>query len=381
MGPRLSRNVKVLSAVSLLQDAASEMLYPILPLFVTGVLGAPPVVLGLIEGVADATSAALKVVSGRMSDGRRKRPFIAAGYGLSALAKPAIGLASGWGLVLGARFVDRFGKGVRTSPRDALIAADSAEGSRGAAFGFHRAADSAGAVIGPLAGLALYRAMDGQLRPLFFAAFIPAFIAVVLVGAVRESAPPVARVRDEAQAPLGRGFWSVVAFVGVFGLVNFSDALVLLRASELGLGTEGLVLAYALYNVAYAALSYPAGRVSDRLGSRRVFGVGMLVFSLSYGGLGLISDAKGVWLLLPVYGAFTALTDGVGKAWVAAHLPAGSLGKGIGIFHGVSGGASLVAGLWAGAAWGPDGALPLKVSASVALLLAVVLMLRPPRSL
>src|SRR3954463_15847040 len=186
---RIPRNVRVLSAVSFFQDAASEMLYPVLPLFLTGVLGAPPSVLGLIEGVAEGTASVGKAVSGRLADRFRRRPLVALGYGISSLSKPLIGLAQGWGLVLGARFFDRVGKGVRTSPRDALIAAETTPEIRGRAFGLHRAADTAGAVLGPLLGLALYEALDHQLRPLFLFAAIPAFISVGLIALVREHRP------------------------------------------------------------------------------------------------------------------------------------------------------------------------------------------------
>src|SRR5215218_5668789 len=165
------------------------MLYPVMPLFVTGVLGAPPSVLGLIEGVAEGTASLGKAISGRLADRFRRRPLIALGYGISSLAKPAIGLAQGWGVVLGARFTDRVGKGVRTSPRDALIAGDTPPDQRGRAFGFHRAADTAGAVLGPLLGLGLYEALDHELRPLFLIAFVPAAISVALIAFVRERPP------------------------------------------------------------------------------------------------------------------------------------------------------------------------------------------------
>src|SRR4051794_17187730 len=202
LGAKVPRNVKVLSAVSFFQDAASELLYPVLPLFVTGVLGAPPSALGLIEGVAEGTASGAKAVSGRLADRRRRRPLVAAGYGISSLAKPLIGLATGWGLVLVARFVDRLGKGLRTSPRDALIAADTPPELRGRAFGFHRAADTAGAVVGPLLGLGLYEALDHRLRLLFFIAAGPAMISVALVWLVRERpGPGVSEVAGEAPPP------------------------------------------------------------------------------------------------------------------------------------------------------------------------------------
>ena len=178
----LSHNVHVLSGVSFFQDAASEMLYPVLPLFITGVLGAPPAVVGLIEGLAEGTASILKAVSGRLADRWRRKPLIAAGYSLSSVSKLLIGFAYAWPLVLVARVADRTGKGIRGAPRDALIADDTPQADRGRAFGFHRAADTFGAVVGPLIGLALYYALDQEMRPLFFVAFIPAAISVGLIG-------------------------------------------------------------------------------------------------------------------------------------------------------------------------------------------------------
>src|SRR4051812_41645226 len=191
----LPRNVRVLSLVSLLQDAASELVYPVVPLFVTGVLGAPPSVLGLIEGVAEATASVGKAVSGRLADRHRRKPLIALGYGVSTIAKPLTGLALAWPFALFARFIDRVGKGIRTSPRDALLVADTPPAIRGRAFGFHRAADTAGAIVGPLLGLALYEAFDHRLRPLFFVATVPAAISVGFVGRVHEHAPTRERRR------------------------------------------------------------------------------------------------------------------------------------------------------------------------------------------
>jgi MFS family permease len=287
-GGRLGRNVVVLSWVSFFQDAASELLYPAMPLFVTGVLGAPPAVVGLIEGVAEGTASVMKAVSGRLADTRRRRPLVAWGYGVSSVSKLLIGLATAWPVVLVARFVDRFGKGLRTSPRDAIIATETPPARRGQAFGFHRTLDTAGAIVGPLAGLGLYELLGHQLRPLFFVAFVPAAVSVALVGLVRERPTTAAAPRrpgaDHARLPAP--FWRVVGFLTLFGLVNFPDALLLLRAQELGLGFVGVVGAYALYNTSYAALSYPAGVVSDRLPRRLVFATGLGIFAVAYLGLG-----------------------------------------------------------------------------------------------
>ena len=368
--PRLPRNVVVLSWVSFFQDMASELLYPVVPLFLTLTLGAPASVVGLIEGVAEGTAAVGKGVSGRLADRFRRRPLIAAGYGISSAAKPLIGLATGWPLVLFARFVDRVGKGLRTSPRDALIAAETTPAIRGRAFGFHRAADTAGAVIGPLLGLALYEALDHRLRPLFFIAAVPAAVSLV-----REHPPP-----PDAAPPLlvplralPRRYRRVVAFLALFGLANFSDALLILRAHDLGLGFVGVVGAYALYNTVYAALSYPAGVVSDRVPRHAVFAVGLAAFAIAYVVLGVADSPGWVWPALTVYGAYTALTDSVSRAWVADLLPREALGTGLGLYQALAGACALIAGVWAGLAWGADGSTPLLISGIAVAVLAVAL--------
>ncbi len=376
----------MVSAVSFAQDTASEMLYPILPLFVVGTLAAPPVALGFIEGVAEATSAAAKLGSGRLADRHRRRPVIATGYALSALAKPAIGLATAWPGVLAGRFADRIGKGIRTPARDALIADETSTSSRGRAFGFHRAADTAGAVVGPLLGLGLYHLIGQRLRPLFLLAFVPALVSVLLVFFVRERPRPV-RPRPRTSGPwssrarlaaheLGRSYWHALVPLALFSCVNFTDALVLLRASELGVGVAGVVLVYVLYNLVYAALSYPAGRWSDRHSRSRIFALGLVVFAAAYTGLGLVDSAAWVWVLLPAYGAFTALTDGVGRAWIADLLPPERRGSGLGVLSAVTGLGAVVAGVWAGLAWGHDGAAPFLIAGPAAAGVALWLLVR-----
>lgn len=375
----MPRNVVVLSWVSFFQDTASEMLYPVFPLFVTGTLGAPPAVLGLIEGVAEATASIGKAISGRLADRMRRRPLIALGYGISSASKPLIGLAGAWPLALAGRFADRAGKGLRTSPRDALLAADAPPEIRGRAFGLHRAADSAGAVLGPLLGLAVYQALDERLRPLFLIAAVPAAISVALIALVRERpnpgpGPVAGPAAPTSAGALPRRYWRLVAVLGVFSLVNFSDALLILRAEELGIGFASIICAYALYNAVYAALSLPAGALSDRVPRRLVYATGLIAFSVAYLGLGAADDGWWVWILFPVYGAYTALTDGVGKAWVVDVLPSELLGTGLGFFQGISGGCVLIASLWAGLMWGGDGRVPLLVSGAAVAAIAGLLL-------
>jgi MFS family permease len=375
----LPPNVVVLSWVSFFQDAASELLYPVFPLFITVTLGAPVAALGLIEGVAEATASVGKALAGRLADRVRRRPLIAVGYGISSLAKPLIGLAMAWPFAMFGRFVDRVGKGIRTSPRDALLVADTPPEILGRAFGFHRAADTAGAVVGPLLGLALYELLDHALRPLFFVAAIPAAISVALIALVRErpaaSARGAGRQREAIPlAALPRRYWRLVVVLAVFGLMNFSDALLILRAKDLGLSFAAIILVYALYNLSYAALSLPAGIASDRHPRRVVYAAGLLVFAIAYLGLGLAAAPGWVWVLLPVYGAYTALTDGVGKAWVADLLPSHAMGTGLGFFQGITGGCALIASVWAGLAWNGDGRLPLQISGIAVGVLALVLL-------
>lgn len=371
----LSRNVYVVSAVSFCQDTASEILYPVLPFFVTGVLGAPPAVLGLIEGLADGAASAMKAVSGRLADLGRRRPLVAAGYGVSAAGKLVLALAVAWPLVLVSRFTDRIGKGLRGPPRDAIIADETTPTNRGRAFGFHRAADTAGAVCGPLIGLGLYEMVGQRFRPLFWVALVPAVASVLLVFLIRE------RPRSHRHAvgawsvrELPHRYWRFIGLAALFALVNFPDSMLLLRAKDLGFGFTGVVFVYVLYNVSYAVLSYPAGAVSDRLNRRLVFGTGLLVFSVAYLGFGLTSSSAWAWVLFPVYGAYTALTDGVSRAWVADLVPADARGTALGVHAAISGVGLLVAGVWAGLAWHGTGKTPFIVSGIIAAMLAVVLL-------
>lgn len=375
---RLSRNVYVVSLVSFFQDAASEMLYPVLPFFVTGVLGAPPAVLGLIEGMADGTAAVMKAVAGRLADLRRRRPLIGAGYGAAACGKFLLAIAGAWPMVLAARVTDRVGKGLRGPPRDALIADDTTPANRGRAFGFHRAADTAGAVVGPLIGLGLYELVGQRLRPLLWIALIPAAISVALVFFIRERPNPHYRSeRPWSVSGLPRHYWRLIALIATFSIVNFPDTLLLLRAKDLGFDFVGVVAVYVLYNMTYALLSYPAGIISDRLSRRAVFAVGLGVFSVTYLGFGITTTSAWVWLLLPLYGAYTALTDGVSRAWIADLVPAHERGTALGVHAAISGVGLLIAGVWAGLAWRGTGHIPFLASGCIVAVLAAVLLRRP----
>jgi MFS family permease len=377
----LTHNLKVLSGVSFLQDAASELLYPILPIFLTVTLGAPAAVVGVIEGVAEGAASLTKLAAGRLADRRAKRPLIAFGYGLAALGKVLISVATVWPTVLAGRVVDRLGKGVRGAPRDALLMVGVAPEHRGRVFGFHRFADTSGAVLGPLLGLAGYELFGHHIRPLLVVAVVPAVLSVLLVrfvsDASRPSAPRPADALPRVTERLPLPYRRTVTLLVVFSLINFPDALLLLRVSDVSHSLPFVVLAYAAYNAVYALLSYPAGALADRLGPRRVFAVGLACFAVAYVGLGLAHSRAAIWPILLIYGGFTAATDGVGKAWIAGLVPPALQGRGQGIYQGLTGGAVLVAGLWAGLGWGKQGTVPLLVSGfATAALIPVFLLAR-----
>jgi MFS family permease len=380
----LTRNVRVLSAVSFLQDCASELLYPLLPIYLTSVLGAPAAVVGAVEGAAEGAAALTKLTAGPLGDRYRKRPLIATGYGMAALGKVIVAAAGAWPGVLVGRVVDRLGKGIRGAPRDALLVVDVDDAARGRVFGFHRTMDTLGAVVGPLLGLAGYELLDHEIAPLLWVAAVPAVLSVALVFAVRERRKPQAagarravfsRVRE-----LPRQYWRVTAVVVVFGLVNFPDALLLLRLNEIGFSVVEVILAYVTYNLVYALASYPAGVLADRVGKPAIFGIGLVFFAVGYLGLGMTTDALTAWLLIGVYGLFTGCTDGVGKAWISSLAGTGLQGSAQGVFQGLSGFAVLAAGLWAGLLWGADGQVPLLISGIIGGVVAAVVLTMAVRS-
>lgn len=377
----LSRNLVVLCGVSFLQDAASELLYPVLPIFLTVTLGAPVAVVGLVEGVAEGGASVMKLLSGRWADRAAKRPLIAAGYGLAAVGKVVIALSVIWPMVLAGRVIDRLGKGIRGAPRDALLVVGVPIAARGRAFGLHRAMDTAGAVVGPLLGLAAYELLGHRIRPLLLLAIIPAVASVLLIRAVRESptrpTPAPAVTAPAAKAALPPSFWRAWVPLVAFGLINFPDALLLLRVNQLTGSLPMVVLAYATYNASYALLSYPAGALADRIAPPIVFAGGLLCFAVAYIGLAVTISAATIWPLMVIYGGYTAATDGVGKAWISGLVPAASQGRAQGLYQGATGGGVLIAGLWAGLTWHGNGHLPLLISGAAAAILAATLLLRP----
>ena len=383
---RLPENVRALGWVSFANDLASELLYPILPLFLTVTLGAPVAVLGLIEGIAEGVAVGLRGVSGWLSDrigGRR--PWIVAGYAASALGRPLLATAPAWGWVLAARLVDRLGKAARTAPRDALIRDSTPDGLVGASFGYHRSLDTSGAVLGPLAAVGLLAA-GLSLRQTLWVAVAPGVTALVLLRRIREarSRDPGAEARERVPlSALPRTFWIGLGIWVVFSLGNSSDVFLILRAHDLGLHATLVVLAYAAYNLVYAALSWPLGALSDRLPRPAVLGAGLAVFALVYLGFALAPGAWAVWPLFAAYGVYVAATEGVARAWVADHAPAGASGTAYGLFAAATGGSLLAASIAAGVLWSEVApAAPFVLGACSATLAAVLMVasgFRPAR--
>lgn len=390
--PRLPRNLWVVTATSFLTDVSSEMLTNLLPLFLANVLGVRTAVIGLIEGLAETTASLLKVFSGWFSDrlGRRKGLAVL-GYGLSALSKPFLYFASSWGWVLGVRFADRVGKGLRTAPRDALVA-DSVDGrQRGLAFGLHRAGDTAGAFFGLLIALTVLVVTQGGTatleRPTFqtivLLSLIPALLAVaVLAFGAREVARP-AQQKERLSLRLSgfdRRFLAFLGIVVLFTLGNSSDAFLILRAQDVGLSVAGVLGMMMTFNLVYALVASPAGALSDRLGRRRLLAAGWLVYAGVYLGFARLTAGWQAWSCMAVYGIYYGLTEGAARAFVADLVPPERRGTAYGVYHAAVGLAAFPASLLAGILWqglgswsGFGPAAPFLFGGGVALLAALLL--------
>lgn len=378
----LPRAVWLVGAISFVNDSASEMLYPLLPLYLTTVLMAGPRALGLIEGIAEATSSLFKLFSGIWIDRQhRGKPLIVWGYALAGFGRPLIALANSWSVVLVIRFADRLGKGLRSSPRDALLAGSVAPAHRGMAFGLHRAMDNAGAVAGPLMA-ALLLGLGFSLKTLFALALIPAVICLTMALALPEAEKPITEAASNTV--LGSGWLSLppvfqryLLTVALFALGNSSNMFLLLRAHELGLPNAQVPIVWALVSAIAAIFSTPLSALSDKLGRVRLMVAGWLAYGLFYVGLAVLNPQHVgvIYALFGFYGIFVAATEGVEKALVADLAPKALVGTAFGWFNLLSGlmllPASLIFG-WLYEAIGPRVAF--LASASCALL-AVVLLL------
>lgn len=341
--------------MSFFADFSGEMVYPILPLFITQTLGAPALAVGITEGFAEGLANVTKLLSGRWSDRiSARKPFVVAGYTLAAAGKFVLGLAMVWPFALVGRGIDRFGKGIRTAPRDAMLADFTDARNRGKVFGIHRSMDTLGAVVGPLAGLALLQIAGDRLRLVILLAVIPGIVAVfVLRWLPEKKAQHSATGHSErpAAAPLPIAFFLLLGATTIFMAGNSSDAFLILRSKDIGLSTTLVVLAYVAYNLVYAAFSYPAGVISDLLPRAWLLALGYGIFGAVYAGFAFVDSRITVWPLFAFYGAYMALTDGVSKALVADLVPSDVRSTAMGLFQGVAGLMALLASVTAGILW------------------------------
>jgi len=361
----LNPNVFFLGMVSLLTDVSSEMIFTLVPLFLFNVLSIGTPIIGLVGGLSESIDAVFRIFSGWLSDrmGKRK-PLAVLGYSISTIAKPFMYLASSWGAVLAVRFGDRVGKGIRTSPRDALVADSVSAGERGRGFGLHRAMDTTGAFLGlAIAAVIIYQVQGGELvlslktyQWLILIGVVPAVLAVlVLLFFVRERRSSAGNASSQVGLRSIGGFDTrfklFLAVMAVFTLGNSSDFFVILRAQDLGSPVLYVVLMLVVFNIAYAVTSIPAGILSDRLGRRWVITLGWFIYALVYLGFALASELWQVWLLFAIYGVYYGMVEGAARAFVADLVPAEKRGTAYGLYHGVVGLTLLPASLIAGWLW------------------------------
>ena len=360
--PVLNPTVFKLGLVSFFADVASEMLYPITPLFLTTVLGASMASIGMIEGLAEAIANLLKTYSGSWSDHISKRkPFIIIGYLLGALSKPFIGISTSWFHVLGARALDRTGKGIRSAPRDALIS-DSVSGMhRGAAFGWHRAMDTLGAAVGPLLTLLLMSLNSQNLRQLYFWALIPGLISVLIIFFIHEKKSSQVQIKKwenplKSWALMSPDFKKYIYAWGVFSLANSSDVFLLMKAKSSGVSTESVILLFFVYNLIYALSSPYLGKCSDQIDRRKILVAGLIIFLLVYLGFSFANQTWHYWGLFALYGLYMGATDGVGKALAIDLAPSTLKATSIGILGTATGLCTILASIFAGLIWDHYGA-------------------------
>jgi MFS family permease len=372
--------VLVLSFISLFTDIASEMLYPVTPIFLTAVLGASMAVVGIIEGVAEVTAGLLKGYFGRLSDKIKKRSvFVVSGYLLSALSKPLPGLFPTLPAVITSRISDRIGKGVRTAPRDALLAT-YAEGQTGSIFGFHRGMDTLGAALGPIAALILLHFHPGDYILIFLVAFAPSIAAVALTLFVKDNPASFKNVTKRNYA----GFWRsaphqykiILLLITIFSFANSSDVFLILKSKAISNSASLAIWGYIFYNLIYAFSSYPIGMYADKIGKKKVYVAGLYIFAAVYLGFALFPDIYFIWILFALYGIYAASTEGVVKAWVSDLIPDEQLGSAIGLLTMSSSLAMMLGSFAAGVLWDQFGsAVPFSLSAVVSAIIASILMM------
>jgi len=350
------KNVFVAGLVSFFMDVSSEMIYPLVPLFLANVLGVNKSVIGLIEGIAESTASLLKVFSGWFSDriGNRKW-LMAAGYGISTLSRPIIALAADWQHVMGSRLMDRFGKGVRTAPRDAIIAESSEKTHLGRAFGFHRSMDTLGAVVGPALAFFFLGLFSNNYRSVFWLSMIPGAIAVLLIiFFITEKKKAFLAYSERPKLTLKHFDWRFKFFVAIatlFAIGNSSDVFLILRAQQTGIPIIMIPVVYLLFNLVYSLSAIPAGIAADRFGKKRVILLGFILFAFLYYGFAVANDTTAIWGLFAIYGLFMGLTEGIQKAFLATIIPQDFKATAFGVYNTAVGLAMFPASLIGGWLW------------------------------
>ncbi|OGL79381.1 hypothetical protein A3J43_01500 [Candidatus Uhrbacteria bacterium RIFCSPHIGHO2_12_FULL_54_23] len=378
----IKRNVFFLSLVSLFNDASSEMIYPLIPLFLSSVLGASFTTIGIIEGIAESTASTLRVLSGWLSDrwGKRKI-FAVVGYSFSTFVKPILAIAARPWHVLVVRFLDRVGKATRAAPRDALIADSIDERERGRSFGFHKMFDTIGAAIGPLFAFFLLKLFQGNFRPVFLLSFVAGAVAVVTLIFFTKDVPVPKEKQEKKEKPtfidvkvlLHKPFLMFLIASTVFALGNSSDAFLLLRAQDLGIAVALIPIVYFLFNTVFASLSYPLGVLSDKIDRRVLIVAGYLIFVTVYLGMATAHSPWHAWALMALYGCYYAFTEGVQKALIADLVPMHLRATAYGTFNTCTGLALLPASIIAGSLWQQFGSSAPFLYGSTMALLAIIL--------
>lgn len=379
MKSKISKQVILLGMVSLFTDIASEMLYPVTPIFLTVVLGSSMAVVGVIEGIAEVTAGLLKGYFGNLSDKVGKRSiFVVLGYGISALSKPLPGIFQNIPIVLTSRVSDRVGKGIRTAPRDALLASYS-DGNSGAVFGFHRAMDTLGAAVGPVIALILLYYFPNNFQLIFLVAFVPSVIAVAFTLLVKDK-PGSSKVKSKKNylefwksAP--KEYKKILILITAFSLVNSSDVFLILKSKDISQSSSLAIFGYVFYNLIYASASYPLGGLSDKLGKQKVFSFGLIIFSAVYFGFALAPNINFIWVLFAFYGIYAASTEGVSKAWISDLIPNEQRGSAIGLLTMLSSFAIMFGSFLTGVLWDKFGSeIPFIISAIISLMIGITIL-------
>jgi MFS family permease len=387
---KLPRNIWAVSITSFLTDISSEMVINLLPLYLFSVLGVSTAVIGLIEGLAEATASLLKLFSGWLSDRLGGRKWVAViGYGISAFSKPFYLVATTWRMIAAVRWADRVGKGIRTAPRDALVADSVTPEQRGLAFGFHRAADTGGAVIGLLIALIVVTRVQvgsgtldaSTFKTLVLISLIPAILGVLILALMSQDVPLAGKraLPTFSLRGLGKPFLTFLTIIAIFDLGNSADAFLILRAQERGLSITGILSMLLVFNLVYTLLAAPSGSLSDRVGRRKVLIAGWLLYAAVYLGFAVAGEAWNIWLLYALYGSYYGLTFGTAKAFVADLVPVSLRGTAYGTYNATLGLIDLPASLFAGLLWQYVGAAaPFYFGALLAFIAAFALFIWQP---